>query len=133
MFEIILMFVLLGGAVAFLIATIVDSIVQDLRDKREQENHPQFFEDAKKLNELATREMHYYNSKVAPYKRMIDNIVAEWDYYPECMKERKAPELEHVRARYQEEKEVCDRMNAEIEIERERLRKYAQENKIRWW
>ena len=133
MFETILMLVLLGGAFALLIATIVDGIVQDVKSNRELKNHPQFFEDAKKLNDLVVREMHYYNNKVAPYKRMIDNIVAEWDYYPECMKERKGPELEHARARYQEEKEVCDKMNAEIDEERERLRKYAQENKIRWW
>lgn len=133
MFETILMIILLGGAVALLIAIIVDGIVRDVRDAREQKNHPQFFEDAKKLNELATREIHYYNKNVSPLKNLIDNIVAEWDYYPEELKERKGPELELYRRRYQTEKEVCDKMNEKIDEERARLRKYAEENKIRWW
>ena len=133
MFETILMLVLLGGAVALLIAVIVDGIVRDVRDHREQKNHPQFFEDAKKLNELATREIHYYNKNVSPLKNLIDNIVAEWDYYPEELKERKGPEFELYRRRYQQEKEVCDKMNEKIDAERARLRKYAEENKIRWW
>jgi biopolymer transport protein ExbB/TolQ len=133
MFETILMLVLLGGAFALLIAIIVDGIVREVRDKRELKNHPQFFEDAKKLNELAVREMRYYNNNVAPLKNLIDNIVAEWDYYPEELKERKGPELELYRRRYQTEKEVCDKMNEEIDAERARLRKYAEENKIRWW
>lgn len=133
MFETILMIILLGGAVVLMIAIIVGGIIQEMRDKREQKNHPQFFKDAEKLNELVRHEIHYYNDNVAPLKRLIDNIVAEWDYYPEELKERKGPELELYRKKYQTEKEVCDNMNEKIDAERERLRKYAEENKIRWW
>ena len=133
MFETILMIILLGGAVALLIAVIVDGIVRDVRDNREQKNHPQFFKDAEKFNELVRHEVRYYNGNVAPLRKLIDNIVAEWDYYPEELKERKGPELELYRRRYQTEKEVCDKMNEKINAERARLRKYAEENKIRWW
>lgn len=133
MFEIILMIILLGGAVALLIGVIIDGIVRDVRDAKEQKNHPQFFKDANELNKLVKHEIHYYNNNVAPLKRLIDNIVAEWDYYPEELKERKGPELELYRRKYQTEKEVCDNMNEKIYVERERLRKYAEENKIRWW
>lgn len=133
MFETILMLVLLGGAVALLIAVIVDGIVRDVRDGRDQKNHPQFFKDAEKLNELVRREMRYYNNNVAPLKNLIDNIEDEWYYYPEALRVRKGSELELYRRRYQTEKEVCDKMNEEIDAERARLRKYAEENKIKWW
>jgi hypothetical protein len=133
MFENIIICIMMLGAVGLLIAVIVDGIIQDVRDKNELKNHPQFFEDAKALNELITREIHYFNNKVAPLKRLIDEIVAEWDYYPEEMKERKGADLELYRRRYQEEKVVTDSMNRQIDIERERLREYAKENNIRWW
>jgi hypothetical protein len=133
MFEIIIGCVMMLGAVGLLIAVIVDGIIEDVRSKNERKNHPQFFEDAKALNELITREIHYFNNKVAPLKRLIDEIVAEWDYYPEEMKERKGADLELYRRRYQEEKVVVDSMNRQIDNERERLREYAKENNIRWW
>lgn len=133
MFEIIIICVMMVGAVGLLIAVIVDGIIEDVRSKKELKNHPQFFEDAKALNELIAREMHYFNNKVAPLKRLIDEVVAEWDYYPEEMKERKGADLELYRRRYQEEKAVTDSMNRQIDIERERLREYAKENNIRWW
>ena len=124
---------LLLGAVGFTIAVIVDAIIQDRRDKKEQENHPQFFKDAKALNELIKREIHYFNDNVAPLKNLIDRTLAEWDYYPEEIKNRKSADLELYRRRYQEENQVCEAMNREIERERERLREYAEKNKIRWW
>lgn len=133
MFGNIVICVMMLGAVGLLIAVIADGIIQDVRDKNERKNHPQFFEDAKALNELVTREIHYFNNKVAPLKRLIDEIVAEWDYYPEEMKERKGADLELYRRRYQEEKAVTDSMDRQIDIERERLREYAKENNIRWW
>jgi hypothetical protein len=133
MFEIIIGCVMMLGAVGLLIAVIVDGIIEDVRSKNERKNHPQFFEDAKALNELITREIHYFNNKVSPLKRLIDEIVAEWDYYPEEMKERKGADLELYRRRYQEEKVVVDSMNRQIDNERERLREYAKENNIRWW
>ena len=133
MFENIIICVMMLGAVGLLIAVIVDGIIQDVRSKNELKNHPQFFEDAKALNELIGREIRYFNNKVASLKRLIDEIVAEWDYYPEEMKERKGADLELYRRKYQEEKAVTDSMNRQIDIERERLREYAKQNNIRWW
>ena len=133
MFENIIICVMMLGAVGLLIAVIVDGIIQDVRSKNELKNHPQFFEDAKALNELIGREIRYFNNKVASLKRLIDEIVAEWDYYPEEMKERKGADLELYRRKYQEEKAVTDSMNRQIDIERERLREYAKQNNISWW
>ena len=133
MFETILMIFMLGTAVIMIIAIIVDDIVREVRDKREQKNHPQFFKDAEKLNELIRHELNYYNDNVAPLKRLIDDIEDEWYYYPEELRVRKGRELELYRRKYQTQKEVCDNMNEKIDAERERLRKYAEENKIRWW
>ena len=133
MFETIVMVFMLGSMTLFIIAIIVDGIVGEMRDKREQKNHPQFFKDAEKLNEMIRHEVNYYNDNVAPLKRLIDDITDEWYYYPEALRVRKGSELELYRRKYQTEKEVCDKMNEEIDAERERLRKYAEENKIRWW
>lgn len=85
--------------------------VQTYKEKQKRKAHPYYFQKLKELNDLISESCSYYNTEIAPLKRLIDRILKEWDYYPEEMRERKTDELELYRRRIHEHQQVCDKMD----------------------
>lgn len=104
--------------------------VYDYKEKKKKKAHPYYFQKLEELNELLSESCNYYNTEIAPLKRLIDRILKEWDYYPEEMRERKFDELALYRKRIHEHQQVCDGMDAKSDELRAEIKAYNEKHHL---
>lgn len=106
--------------IIFFIATAVNTN----RENKRRREHPQFYAWIAELNDLISQSVKYHNTNIAPLKRLIDNILREWNYYDEDNRFRLGADLELYRMNIQRHQRVLDKMKAEENRLRDLIREY---------
>ena len=113
-----------------LIIFFISTAINTAQDNKKRKAHPQFYAWIAELNERISQSVKYHNINIVPLKRLVDNILKEWEYYDEEMRFRKGADLELYRMNIQRHQRVLDNMRAEENRLRELIRKYNKEHNL---
>ena len=58
--------------------------------------HPELYKWFDEVHEKGNECIQWYNNEIAPYKRQVDIILRDWNYYTKKEKEKKKREIEEL-------------------------------------
>ena len=94
--------------------------------------HPELYKWFDEAHEKGNECIQWYNNEIAPYKRQVDIILRDWNYYTSREKEQKEREIEELNNHIYVAN-ITDKM---LEEEREaicnKIKKYVADNNLKW-
>lgn len=115
----------------WVIVKILDKIA-DHRDAERRKAHPELYWLFDEVDKKCGECCHWHNENIAPLKKEIDRILADWNYYTDARREQKEVELKRLR----EELQVAEAMDNVLESElvelREKTRDYVKAHDLEW-
>ena len=117
--------------VTFLLYKIIDWFDYYTNAKRKR-THPELYKWFNEAHEKGEECIQWYNNEIAPYKRQVDIILRDWNYYTKKEKEQKEREIEELNNHIY----VANITDKILEEEREaicdKIKKYIVDNNLKW-
>lgn len=125
----VLIAVPVGGG--FILFKILDKIA-DNRDAKRKREHPELYRLFDEVNHKCSECCHWYNENIAPLKKEIDRILADWNYYTDTRREQKEAELKKLREELQIAEAKDNILESELVELREQTRDYVKTHDLEW-
>lgn len=135
--EIIIGLAITAGVIGFIafFVYVIDKIVgwcYDRQDAKRRQAHPELYKLFNAVNAKCSECCHWHNENIAPLKKEIDRILADWNYYTDARREQKEKELKRLR----EELQIAEAKDNVLENElvelREKTKDYVKMHNIEW-
>ena len=117
-----------GGWILF---KILDKIA-DHKDAKRKREHPELYRLFDEVNHKCSECCHWHNENIAPLKKEIDRILADWNYYTDARREQKEAELKKLREELQIAEAKDNVLESELVELRKQTRDYVKTHDLEW-
>lgn len=123
--------IVVPAAGAWIVFKILDKIA-DHKDAERRREHPELYRLFDEVDEKCSESCRWHNKNIAPLKKEIDKILADWNYYTDARREEKETELKRLREDLQVAQTMYNVINSELVELREKARDYVRTHNLEW-
>ena len=116
---------------AWIVFKILDKIA-DHKDAERRREHPELYRLFDEVDEKCGESCRWHNKNIAPLKKEIDKILADWNYYTDTRRVEKEAELKRLREDLQVAQTMHNVLNSELVELREKARDYVRKHNLEW-
>ena len=129
--ELLAIFGVIPAVIVWTVFKILDKVA-DRRDAKRKREHPELYRLFDEVNEKCSECCHWHNENIAPLKKEIDRILADWNYYTDARREQKEAELKKLREQLQVAQTIDNVLESELVELREKTRDYVKAHDLEW-
>lgn len=125
--------IVVAVALGFGLPAICNAVMEH-KELEKRKKHPQFYGWISELVNVGNQITLFRHKNISPLEKLIDEIVENWKYYPAELREVKKDELELLRLRLYQYKEVEKSTQEQAKELREQIKAYnAEHNVEKYW